>query len=391
MSRIAMKLLESFDSCFDMTFKKLILIFSLLFILGGRGFSSDESEINLFGVFAAFKLDRFEAFESEFEGRTGVDLKCIGINLGSNIYEDGRYEGASNCASIFREKNGRWFSTKDGRNLSNRRDLQVICAIPLAFVKPGDISGRGLSSNLRRERLLEVAAGEHDLFYENVAKMFVKGGHGNAILRLGHEFNGWDVMWLAENGNEQAYINAWRHVHGIFRKFGNKKSKFLFDYNMDRGGFSNSQHIYDEYEEIELIDSIEDTKSLAYPGSDYVDIIGCDVYDNSLENENLNFSGKTQSEITEYLDLKWDQSTGAWLNSSLAFALKKGKPFSIPEWGLWKYKNNSHYIQRMNEWIENNKEHIYYTLYFNYGEHSLVNRHQEAKNTYFNSFLTNEN
>jgi beta-mannanase len=93
----------------------------------------------------------------------------------------------------------------------------------------------------------------------------------------------------------------------------------------------------------------------AYPGDDYVDIIGIDVYD--------------QTKWTNFKDPveRWDKLTLngpyglAWHRD---FAKAHNKPMSYPEWGVGGNDSgdNPYFIQRMHDWFVANN--IVYESYW---------------------------
>ncbi|WP_344931449.1 hypothetical protein, partial [Actinoplanes nipponensis] len=118
---------------------------------------------------------------------------------------------------------------------------------------------------------------------------------------------------------------------------------------------------------------IPDTAELqdvAYPGDEYVDIIGVDTYDS-------------------WVDWNWalndpEQGMNAWL----AFARRHGKKLSFPEWGLYTttyedgeaapgHGDQPGYIQHMYDFFRQNAADIAYEAYFgndgNDGRNSLWN------------------
>jgi hypothetical protein len=296
-------------------------------------FSADIK--NSLGIYSEYSLKKFEDFEKSI----GRKLNYICENFGSHFWPENtgtsRYEGISNAWSFLEETTTQYFATPDGRNLSHRTDLTLTATFPLAFNYPGDTD---INSDLRRTRLQEVADGVHDEFYQGIAERCVAGGHGHAIFRLGHEFNGWNYMWLAEEGNADVYKAAFRHVVLVMRPY---SPDFRFDYNMDRGGYDISEEL-----------SGDNLKVLAYPGDEYVDIVGADVYDTR----------------------PWE-IVQSWLDTAHNFAVLHNKPFSIPEWGIWSNGDNPEYIENMHNWMarlpDTGAGRLVYHNYFNTSYHRL--------------------
>ena len=108
-------------------------------------------------------------------------------------------------------------------------------------------------------RLADVANGLHDVDFE-IAARAIADAQPRAIIRLGWEMNLSQMGWFAK-GQEDDYIAAFRRVVGIFRRY---SSEFKFDWCPGWG-------------------PQETPADLAYPGDDFVDYIGLDVYDFKLE------------------------------------------------------------------------------------------------------------
>ena len=158
-----------------------------------------------------------------------------------------------------------------------------------------------------RAQLQQTIDGAYDDDYRATAQVLVDAGFGDAIIRVGHEFSGRWYPWSAVN-NGDAYAAAFRHVVTIFRAV---SPQFTFDFNGSNQGFGQ-------------------WAQAAYPGNDYVDIIGVDIYDRALP-KNYYDAGKKG----------WGNSQQAWdkeflprLETMRKFAVEKGKLISIPEWGI---------------------------------------------------------
>jgi hypothetical protein len=176
-------------------------------------------------------------------------------------------------------------------------------SIPLAFgsiIDANTSDGRATA----RGNLQATVNGSHDAEYRVAATYLRNGGYPDAIIRLGWEFDGEWMPWSAR-GNEALWITAYRHVADIFRSV---SSSFRFDWNGTAGFLQSATN--------------------AYPGDNYVDIVGLDVYDKGLPTA-------------------WNPATNSWTNPAAAFAFLQadlqaqrdfatahGKTLSYPEWAL---------------------------------------------------------
>ncbi|MFK8025406.1 MAG: PKD domain-containing protein [Ilumatobacter sp.] len=176
-------------------------------------------------------------------------------------------------------------------------DISLSITIPLGFgtANANSAAGRAqIAENLER-----TAAGAYNAHYLAAAQDLVDTGYGDAVIRLGHEFDG---AWppYSSRQNEDAFIAAWRHVHEILSSV---SPDFRFDWNTTRGGWA-------------------DWAQDAYPGDEYVDIVSMDVY------------WKIDEGDPSWNQYRWDTQFIANMQSQLDFAIAHGKPVAFPEWGL---------------------------------------------------------
>jgi len=148
-----------------------------------------------------------------------------------------------------------------------------------------------------RDGLLDTADGVNDAAYRSVARNLITGGYPDAVIRLGHEFNGTWYPWSAV-GNADAYIAAFRHVHDVFR---GESPAFRFEWN----GAANPTYT--------------GLAADAYPGDDYVDIVGLDVYNRASGTSSL-------------AETVWASRYQSVLDAARDLAVAHGKPIGISEW-----------------------------------------------------------
>jgi hypothetical protein len=153
--------------------------------------------------------------------------------------------------------------------------------------------------------LAKVATGRFDWRYRLAARHLVSAGLGDAVLRIGHEFNGEAYPWAAQ-GHAAAYAAAFQHIVRAMRS--QPGEHFLFDWNV-----ALIAHNWDA--------------TTAYPGDGYVDEIGVDLYDKHPG------SAQTPGDRWNYLVAPTDGSRQG-LDFWSKFAHDHGKPLAVPEWGL---------------------------------------------------------
>ncbi len=209
--------------------------------------------------------------------------------------------------------------------------------------------------------LLQGSTGLYNVHFDRLARKLVAEGHGNAVIRLGWEFNGNWFPWspVKEPNGAESFKAFWRQIVTTMRAV---SPHFEFDWCMNSGpnGMADA--------------------SDAYPGGDFVDFIGLSAFDAAW--------GAPPSGATP--EWRWgairDQKHGlAWQRD---FAAAHDKRMTYPEWGLWKFidpgyyedggsdgQDDPYYVQSMFEWLNANE--VAYALYFDWdsdvGLHALSN------------------
>ena len=159
----------------------------------------------------------------------------------------------------------------------------------------------------RSQTLVRGAAGDYDGHFRTAARHLVALGMGTAWIRPGWEFNGsWSRIDARSHPEQfrayfQHVVTAMRSVPG---------ARFRFDWNVATGS-----HGWDT--------------TLAYPGDDYVDAVGQDVYDMEYGRSDSTSQSRWANLLTP--------SSGTYrygLDFWADFARQHGKPLSYAEWGL---------------------------------------------------------
>ncbi len=193
------------------------------------------------------------------------------------------------------------------------------------------------------------AAGKYNKHFRRLARRLVAHGQGNATLRVGPEFNGRWFKWsmLVPNGGRR-YARYWRQIVTTMRAV--RGARFKFDWAVNAGS------VWVNKGRRQL------SAARAYPGNKYVDYIGMDVYDQSWSPNRNDAEKRWRETVTQKGGLNWH----------VRFAAAKGKPMSIPEWGLVKRRDdhgggdNPYFISQMHDWIQRHQ--IAYHLYFEYSD-----------------------
>jgi GH24 family phage-related lysozyme (muramidase) len=190
------------------------------------------------------------------------------------------------------------------------------------------------------------AAGQYNHHYATLARNLKARGVVSLIIRVGWEFPMDSYAWCTSNDPQK---NRW--YAQCFRNFVNTvdsvypENKFLYDWNLQARSLDRPA-----------------TLEEAWPGDQYVDIVGQDVYDA--------YYGPSSCARDPICRFKRQL---ALLNQAKDFAIKHGKGISIPEWGVWENKpgdnrgagDNPEYIRQMCEWISDPANRVIYYSYFN--------------------------
>ncbi|HTY72985.1 MAG TPA: glycosyl hydrolase [Actinomycetes bacterium] len=192
--------------------------------------------------------------------------------------------------------------------------------------------------------LAEGATGAYDSHFVTLATRLVGAGLGNAVIRLGHEFNGNWYPWAARS-DPTSYIAYWQHAVTAMRSV--PGAAFSFDWNVND-------------------DVVTWDARTAYPGDAYVDSVGVDVYD-----FHWGVPNQTPQQRWAYLvdpGGTYPQGLQLWA----AFAASHGKPLTFGEWGLvgpgasmangGEGGDDPYYVQQMAAWFASHD--VAFEIYF---------------------------
>lgn len=310
---------------------------------GDRVLPPASARLGLYpGASAETRVDRFEAFETWL----GRPLAAAGGNHGWHIEirDDGskKFEMNGNSQGLFLNPPGQ------GGSWQRRPDVVLGLTVPLLPSTRGGLTDKMRTlgfdveapngTKVHIDGFRDIANGALDDQYRKLAENIKAAGAVNrTYIRLGHEaeinFYPWS-MRDKEVGDEygnmnERYKEAFRHVVGVFRSV---DPGFMFDYQGDGS-----------WAEIDPQSGVSYAQS-GYPGDEYVNVIGVDIYD-------------TRS---------WEENKRR-LDETKRLAILHGKQLSVPEWGLV-YKgckkgeqddgdpnrgggDNPDYIQNMYDWL----------------------------------------
>ncbi len=212
--------------------------------------------------------------------------------------------------------------------------------------------------------MAQGAQGAYDQYYKTLAQNLVDYGQGDSIIRLGWEFNLGPSRWHPDS--KANFIAYWQHIVKAMRSVPGTDN-LQFDWNPNIGGETYDSRNY-------------------YPGNAYVDYIGVDIYDISWADGAYPFpSGCDAACKQQRREVAWDDKLNGTfgLNFYADFARSKGKPLTLPEWGLWQRPDghgggdNPYFIQQMYKFIDDPANNVGYQSYFEFdpgdsGDHALT-------------------
>lgn len=250
-----------------------------------------------------------------------------------------------------------WLKGKPGRVL--------LLGIPL-LAGPVDLSGPTQGDEAGQPVSLEKAAtGAYNHHFRALAENLVKRGMADkVILRLGWEFNGGWYAWRAKDHAAQL-AEYWRRIVRTMRAVpGGEAIRFCWNPTLGYQQFPAEQ---------------------AWPGDEWVDFIGVDVYDDSWQADTYPWpAGTAAPEIAARRQKVWDKEIFGG-DHGLAFwakfAREHHKPLCVPEWGVDDRPekhgglDNAYFVEQMHRFITDPGNHVAFHCYFDVeapdGKHQL--------------------
>lgn len=250
----------------------------------------------------------------------------------------------------------KWVKAQPGRRL-----MLSVPLLPGPWNGSGPTQGKGANEPVSLEKGAQGAFNAH---FAELAKNLVAQGLGDSWLRLGWEFNGGWYTWRA-GGKDQAYAEYWRQIVKTMRAVpGAQGLKFVWNPALGYLGLPSEK---------------------AWPGDEFVDFVGIDIYDDSWVHDTYPWpDGTTPDAITARQKKTWQE---ALLNGNhgLAFwkkfAAEHHKPLGFPEWGVDNRKDkhggmdDTHYVEQMHAFISDPKNNVAFHCYFDFqapdGHHQL--------------------
>lgn len=237
---------------------------------------------------------------------------------------------------------------------------RLILSVPLL---PGNWNGSGAKTGPNAGTpvsLAEGATGAYNEYFQKLAENLVTQNLGDSILRLGWEFNGGWYTWRADSKEKaEAFAAYFKQIVTTMRAVsGAENLKFVWNPAMEP---------WWPY-----------PPETAWPGNEYVDYVGIDVYDQSWAKDTYPFpDGADEGEISDRQAKVWSKLTfnektyglPYWAN----FAAEHHKPLVIPEWGVCLRPDkhggldNPSFVENMFNFINDPANNVFFECYFDVG------------------------
>ncbi|MDO4628293.1 MAG: glycosyl hydrolase [Planctomycetia bacterium] len=283
----------------------------------------------------------------------------------------GKWCGIPNVWAVDFEPTDRWESISGGDwqlgewsewKRKNPKQRRLILSVPLL---PGgwDRSGSQAENEKGSVSLADGARGAYNHHFAQLAENLVRHGLGDSILRLGWEMNGGWYTWRA-SGEEADFAEYFRQIVRTMRAVpGAEKLEFCWNPALGWQQFP--------------VDK-------CYPGDEFVDYIGVDVYDDCWAQDtypledSMSAEEKAARRARAWETIYYSSFGLKWFRD---FAKEHGKPLCFPEWGVSNREDrhggldNPEFIRKMLEFIADPENGVAWHAYFDVqagdGHHQL--------------------
>ncbi len=219
--------------------------------------------------------------------------------------------------------------------------------------------------NMKQPNLYSIVEGHFDIFFENWAKQ-IKQVKGTVLLRILHEFNGNWYPWCISNNdkNPKLLIKAFQHIHNIFKAKNVTNVKFIWCPNSMSIPQEKWNYIMD-----------------AYPGDEFVDYLGIDVYNGA--GEGAVWRSFRKEGIENYFILTQEISVKPLFICEVASRERRSSESKLSQ-------NKHEWIKQMSETLKSDMSKIRLLTWFNEKETFKINSSSDSKNAYLNNIMKDD-
>lgn len=219
---------------------------------------------------------------------------------------------------------------------------------------------------VKQPDLYSIVEGHFDAFFIQWAKE-IKKVNGGVLLRILHEFNGdWYPWCISKNNNDPELLSrAFRHIHTIFKEQQATNVRFIWCPNSTSFPQESWNFIMD-----------------AYPGDDYVDFVGLDIYNGAGQKMPVWRSFRKEG-IENYFMLTEKLPHKPLLICEVASRERSRKePVNSQDKAEW--------IEQMSIALQTDLSKIRLVSWFNEKESFRINSSSKSREAYINHILNNE-
>lgn len=209
-------------------------------------------------------------------------------------------------------------------------DFEGVLAMSMSMAGPSEVSEAEYDEQMR-----QCARGEFDDEWRTFAKNARTAGRNgnNTIVSIAQEFNGTWFPWNPARTDMDTWMSCWKHVYTAIHAESDMKVAWVFSAssNTQKGGDWSVDSAYD-----------------AYPGDEYVDVLGINRYD---------FAALGPRTSTNWRDTCWNEQD---ICHAAQLAREHGKPLAVTEWSIERdefgYGDNPNFVQMMFGFFADNRD-----------------------------------
>jgi Glycosyl hydrolase family 26 len=196
--------------------------------------------------------------------------------------------------------------------------------------------------------MYQCANGEFDEYWKTFARQAKASGRNgsNTIISLAQEFNGTWFPWNPKRTSMETWMSCWKRTYTAIHSESDLQVAWVF-----------SATAHTTIEGDYAVASVWD----AYPGDDYVDVVGLTRYD---------FKTLGPIDSTDWRDTCWNTQD---ICHTAKLAREHGKKLAVVEWsierGKYGYGDNPNFVQMMFGFFADNRDILLLENHFdNYGD-----------------------
>lgn len=220
--------------------------------------------------------------------------------------------------------------------------------------------------NMKQPNLYSIVEGHFDPFFKEWANE-IKQVDGIILLRILHEFNGDWYPWCVVNNdkNPLLLVKAFQHIHDIFKEQKVTNVKFIWCPNSTSFPQEKWNYIMN-----------------AYPGDDYVDCIGLDIYNGA--GKGLPVWRSFRKEGIENYFIITQQLPNKPLFICETASRERQNSESTPT------QNKAEWIKQMSEALKSDMSKVRLLTWFNEKESFKINSSSESQKAFLNYIIKDD-